>query len=210
MTISRSASSSRPSAGSGGERHIRDLDPREVRLARRDPSRFSEESRARPRNRLARCTVLPQCSPSTRQLRGGVRGGPRNRSIRLSNPCTEKMVGATGFEPATSSSRTKRATRLRHAPTGGGVWRLLTVVSSAGWVERSFGSPGGLAGRLVAPVRHPRRDAARRAALLLLCGCAAVRVGGCAVGWIAAWRHRPGPFWGALGELARERWRTHG
>ena len=27
------------------------------------------------------------------------------------------MVGATGFEPATSSSRTKRATRLRYAPT---------------------------------------------------------------------------------------------
>ena len=27
------------------------------------------------------------------------------------------MVGATGFEPATSSSRTKRATNLRHAPT---------------------------------------------------------------------------------------------
>ena len=26
------------------------------------------------------------------------------------------MVGATGFEPATSSSRTKRATKLRHAP----------------------------------------------------------------------------------------------
>ena len=27
------------------------------------------------------------------------------------------LVGATGFEPATSSSRTKRATKLRHAPT---------------------------------------------------------------------------------------------
>ena len=27
------------------------------------------------------------------------------------------VVGATGFEPATSSSRTKRATKLRHAPT---------------------------------------------------------------------------------------------
>ena len=30
----------------------------------------------------------------------------------------KKMVGATGFEPATSSSQTWRATRLRHAPTG--------------------------------------------------------------------------------------------
>ena len=26
------------------------------------------------------------------------------------------MVGVTGFEPATSSSRTKRATKLRHTP----------------------------------------------------------------------------------------------
>ena len=29
----------------------------------------------------------------------------------------EKMVGATGFEPATSSSQNWRATKLRHAPT---------------------------------------------------------------------------------------------
>ncbi len=28
-----------------------------------------------------------------------------------------KMVGVTGFEPATSSSRTTRATKLRHTPT---------------------------------------------------------------------------------------------
>ena len=40
------------------------------------------------------------------------------------NPCktgvllTIKMVGATGFEPATSWSRTKRSTRLSHAPFG--------------------------------------------------------------------------------------------
>lgn len=27
------------------------------------------------------------------------------------------MVGMTGFEPATSSSRTMRATKLRHIPT---------------------------------------------------------------------------------------------
>jgi hypothetical protein len=26
------------------------------------------------------------------------------------------VVGLTGFEPATSSSRTKRATKLRHSP----------------------------------------------------------------------------------------------
>jgi hypothetical protein len=27
------------------------------------------------------------------------------------------MVGTTGFEPATSCSRSKRATKLRHVPT---------------------------------------------------------------------------------------------
>ena len=32
----------------------------------------------------------------------------------LSN--TKPLVGVTGFEPATSSSRTKRATKLRHTP----------------------------------------------------------------------------------------------
>ena len=29
------------------------------------------------------------------------------------------MVGTTGFEPATSYSRTRRATKLRHVPTKG-------------------------------------------------------------------------------------------
>ena len=34
------------------------------------------------------------------------------------NPSSEgKMVGAVGFEPTTSWSRTKRATKLRYAPT---------------------------------------------------------------------------------------------
>ena len=31
------------------------------------------------------------------------------------------LVGVTGFEPATSSSRTKRATKLRHTPKPGRV-----------------------------------------------------------------------------------------
>ena len=39
-------------------------------------------------------------------------GKPASRRVYL--------VGATGFEPATSSSRTKRATKLRYAPTVGG------------------------------------------------------------------------------------------
>jgi hypothetical protein len=30
--------------------------------------------------------------------------------------CADVVVGVTGFEPAASSSRTKRATKLRHTP----------------------------------------------------------------------------------------------
>jgi hypothetical protein len=50
------------------------------------------------------------------------------------------MVGARGFEPPTSSSRTMRATRLRHAPT--------EVPRSTGPADHSR---GGSAGRLDAP-----------------------------------------------------------
>lgn len=32
-----------------------------------------------------------------------------------------KMVGTTGFEPATSCSQSRRATRLRHVPTRGDI-----------------------------------------------------------------------------------------
>ncbi len=49
---------------------------------------------------------------------------PRERSMRSSSylqssipyPQSKEMVGLTGFEPATSSSRTKRATSLRYSP----------------------------------------------------------------------------------------------
>ena len=37
----------------------------------------------------------------------------QNRNMYLTRRST---VGVTGFEPATSSSRTKRATKLRHTP----------------------------------------------------------------------------------------------
>jgi hypothetical protein len=38
------------------------------------------------------------------------------------------MVGLTGFEPAASSSRTRRATKLRHSPTFA---RVETLTSNA-------------------------------------------------------------------------------
>jgi hypothetical protein len=34
----------------------------------------------------------------------------------MSHPRANRLVGTTGFEPATSRSRTVRATKLRHVP----------------------------------------------------------------------------------------------
>ena len=50
----------------------------------------------------------PKTNTRPDALLGGTRSGVRTDS---------KLVGATGFEPATFCSRSKRATRLRHAPT---------------------------------------------------------------------------------------------
>src|SRR5262249_8525830 len=44
------------------------------------------------------------------------------------------MVGATGFEPATSCSRSRRATKLRYAPP-------CTSSSSLGWLSISLSAP---------------------------------------------------------------------
>src|SRR5690349_17750838 len=41
----------------------------------------------------------------------------RVADVRPPRPTVEKVVGAAGFEPTTLSSRTIRATKLRHAPT---------------------------------------------------------------------------------------------
>ena len=37
--------------------------------------------------------------------------------LQLHKTISEEMVGETGIEPATSWSRTKRATKLRYSPT---------------------------------------------------------------------------------------------
>ena len=41
----------------------------------------------------------------------------RSRPLRRRRTRKSQFVGARGFEPPTSSSRTMRATKLRHAPT---------------------------------------------------------------------------------------------
>jgi DNA invertase Pin-like site-specific DNA recombinase len=48
------------------------------------------------------------------------------RAGMLSTQQQVGMVGARGFEPPTSSSRTMRATKLRHAPTEGAHWTGLS------------------------------------------------------------------------------------
>ena len=45
----------------------------------------------------------------------------RGAQASIRNHRSQPMVGAAGFEPTASSSRTKRATRLRYAPTS---WRV--------------------------------------------------------------------------------------
>jgi diadenosine hexaphosphate hydrolase (ATP-forming) len=74
----------------------------------------------------------PQAGEAGRRGRAGVRRAPaagRGRRVMRGRPAggrraarkarvvrEKKMVGWTGFEPATSASRTQRATKLRHHP----------------------------------------------------------------------------------------------
>src|SRR6187397_2504544 len=55
------------------------------------------------------------------------------------------LVGARGFEPPTSSSRTMRATKLRHAPTEGARLQGLRMIAHGGrtdtWRKETNGRP---------------------------------------------------------------------
>ena len=54
------------------------------------------------------------------RIGGWVEAGHKKSGVKPDEIKKEKqMVGETGFEPATSSSRTKRATRLRYTPKEG-------------------------------------------------------------------------------------------
>src|SRR5664279_2095613 len=52
------------------------------------------------------------------------------------------MVGARGFEPPTSSSRTMRATKLRHAPTEGARSTGPTEYTAGHATRRPASAPG--------------------------------------------------------------------
>ena len=112
--------------------------------------------------------------PAVAAVRRGTRRCPRARRSRNRGrqPYRRRgMVGARGFEPPTSSSRTMRATKLRHAPTE------VLVVQSPGIVARcgrtamrhpAGGAAGCRASPQAAPVRSrrsaPRPSARRRTA----------------------------------------------
>jgi hypothetical protein len=69
---------------------------------------------------IGRKGSIAPCSASLPERRRGSSGrSPRGRSTSAGPDPGQEMVGAAGFEPTTSSSRTMRATRLRYAPTGG-------------------------------------------------------------------------------------------
>jgi hypothetical protein len=57
--------------------------------------------------------LLRGLSFSVKPFREGCRECKKRASVRRPSFC---LVGMTGFEPATSSSRTKRATKLRYIP----------------------------------------------------------------------------------------------
>ena len=54
-------------------------------------------------------------------------------------------VGVTGFEPATSSSRTKRATKLRHTPLQGALERTSASLADNLSGSRALTTIGALA-----------------------------------------------------------------
>ena len=57
-----------------------------------------------------------------------------------------RLVGARGFEPPTSSSRTMRATKLRHAPTEGARLQGLRMIAHGSRTGTWPSGPGQLAG----------------------------------------------------------------
>ena len=112
-------------SGAGRPRHgsrwsrIRSSIP--TRSTRRRPSRdgvapLSEGTALIARRRGPRRGLMGWSQRDSAQERE--RGGPRCQALEANrNQPPHVLVGARGFEPPTSASRTLRATKLRHAPT---------------------------------------------------------------------------------------------
>ena len=82
------------------------------------PRQISAGAMVRPGHGVRRAAQPRARPPSGRTARGAASTGPGGESKR--GPSVWRvlfiLVGMTGFEPATSSSRTTRATKLRHIP----------------------------------------------------------------------------------------------
>ena len=52
-------------------------------------------------------------------FRDGIKTGPLGPLVARGYSQCPSLIGALGFEPRTSPTRTVRATRLRHAPNAG-------------------------------------------------------------------------------------------
>src|SRR4029079_1331710 len=87
------------------------------------------------------------------------RGDVVSVAIFVALTCSNAVVAVTGFEPATSSSRTKRATKLRHTP-----WQ--TPPNGAATVKDSppaFVAPNRYARWSPAPLRRHEQPGESRA-----------------------------------------------
>src|SRR5438067_3373914 len=86
-----------------------------------------------PQQRGSQPRTLPLSYGHHWSLAFGLPGGTRTHNLRLRRPLlypvelraaeqapARKLVGARGFEPPTSCSQSRRATRLRHTPKIGG------------------------------------------------------------------------------------------
>jgi len=74
-----------------------------------------------------------------------------NRPVRAKGPVypglSEDLVGAKGFEPSTSRSRTERSTRLSHAPT-------TPEQHNSMWAQKHENKKGNAGATKVAPFWH--------------------------------------------------------
>ncbi len=86
----------------------------EAKAAAAKKRRLEEEAKAERVRRALLSSSLKQCRKApSEQSAHGAKSGPRSSTAAQNRA---ESIGAPGFEPGTSPTRTVRATRLRHAP----------------------------------------------------------------------------------------------
>src|SRR5690606_9182269 len=122
-----------------------------INYCQASPARRVDEPHDRSASSVVEVAALGATAPTgarclharedpTRPWRHGTRdekGSDLSPQVRAGFP----VVGVTGFEPATASSRTKRATKLRHTPWGRfRIAEVRTPAETGGVAGRSSGS----------------------------------------------------------------------